>query len=153
MERVAMSFESLEMQPQGGGGDANGDDSSAGGRKNFTSLRAYRTVFPTVLKALRLLDSLDGEDGLRCRWIVERARESALASLSCLSVGYNKYHGRDKAEWYDRARTALCEAHASILALSSLNPGLAARHGLDDDAFERGISSFGSLIRLMERKG
>lgn len=84
--------------------------------KTFTSLRVYESIFPTVVRTLKLIESLD-QFKLKNQHLLQMLNENCVEILSSLADGYNKYHTEEKVQLYNKARSCISRVQSLLLTL------------------------------------
>jgi len=87
--------------------------------KTFTSLRVYENIFPTVVRTLKLIESLD-QFKLKNQHLLQMLNENCIEILSSLADGYNKYHTEGKVQLYNKARSCISRVQSLLLTLNGM---------------------------------
>ena len=87
--------------------------------KTFTSLRVYESIFPTVVRTLKLIESLE-QFKLKNQHLLQMLNENCIEILSSLADGYNKYHTEGKVQLYNKARSCISRVQSLLLTLHGM---------------------------------
>lgn len=117
--------------------------------KTFTSLRVYENIFPTVVRTLKLIESLD-QFKLKNQHLLQVLNENCVEILSSLADGYNKYHTEEKVQLYNKARGCISRVQSLLLTLHGMEI-LNKRQVFDLlNDYEDSLRFLNGLIKSME---
>jgi hypothetical protein len=119
--------------------------------KTFTSLKVYENIFPTVVRTLKLLESLD-QFKLKNQHLLQLLNQNCIEILSSLADGYNKYHTEEKVQLYNKARSCISRVQSLLLTLYGMEV-LNKKQVFDLlNDYEDSLRLLNGLIKGMERQ-
>jgi hypothetical protein len=120
--------------------------------KTFTSLKVYENIFPTVVRTLKLIESLD-QFKLKNQHLLQLLNENCIEILSSLADGYNKYHTNGKVKLYNKARSCISRVQSLLLILYGMEV-LNKKQVFDLlNDYEDSLRFLNGLIKKMEKLG